>query len=149
MTTATETLTDTSGTSYVYLTGDARPDYQWMALIDHSQGTGRLATNFPPRGWADVTSQDVHERVIATIGEFYRDTYGDRITIHHADAYEMTSRWPKGTWWDVAWHDIWPTLDCDNLADYARLNRSYGRRVGWQGAWAQELLVAERRRWNR
>lgn len=93
----------------------------------------------------DVVEQN--ERVIASVGEWYRAKFGDRITIHHADAYDIT--WPTGTRWDVAWHDIWPTLTVDDLDRHAKLSRRYGRRVGWQGCWGHTLLLREARRWGR
>lgn len=90
----------------------------------------------------DVVESD--ERVARLIGGWYQDQYGDRVTVHHADAY--TIQWPTGTRWDVAWHDIWPTLCEDNLALMGKLHRRYGRRVAWQGSWGKGLLESERRR---
>lgn len=89
----------------------------------------------------DVVEAD--QRVITLVGPSYDDP---RVTVHHADAYEQATRWPAKSHWDVAWHDIWPTLCEDNLPEMARLHRSYGRRVSWQGSWGKELLLAERRR---
>jgi hypothetical protein len=92
----------------------------------------------------NVTHVDVVELdpdVAALVGPSYA---GPRCTIHVADAYEI--KWPAGTKWDVAWHDIWPTLSEDNLPEMAKLARSYGRRVGWQGFWGKELLLDHRRR---
>ena len=84
---------------------------------------------------------EIDERVIRLVGPHYA---GPRVTIHHADAYEQTKNWPAGTRWDVAWHDIWPHLCEDNLAEMARLHRSYGRRVDWQGSWGKKLIEARR-----
>jgi hypothetical protein len=58
-----------------------------------------------------------------------------RVEIHVADAYEM--RWPVGTRWDFAWHDVWDTITSDN--NFARLHRMYGRRVEAQASWGFEL----------
>ena len=94
-----------------------------------------------------VTHVDVVEndpRVAQHVGKWFVDTYGDRVTIHEADAYEI--QWPKGTRWAVAWHDIWPDLCTDNLEEMAKLHRKYGRRVRWQGSWGKELLQSYRRR---
>lgn len=79
--------------------------------------------------------------VIRLVGPAYAS---DRCTIHEADAYEI--KWPPGTRWSVAWFDIWPSLCEDNLPEMARLARSYGRRVDWQGFWGKELILDERRR---
>jgi hypothetical protein len=68
-----------------------------------------------------------------------------RLTIHHGDA--LTYKWPVGTRWTVAWHDIWDTICEDNLPDMNRLHRRFGRRVDWQGSWCRDLIETERRRW--
>ena len=68
-----------------------------------------------------------------------------RVTIYHDDAY--TRQWPVGQKWDVVWHDIWDDLGTDNLATgYARLNRRFGNRARWQGAWGQWFLQSMRAR---
>lgn len=89
---------------------------------------------------------EIDERVINLVGPHYADP---RVTIHHADAYEQAKRWPVGTRWGVAWHDIWPHLCEDNLPEMARLHRSYGRRVDWQGSWGKTLLESHRDRGRR
>ena len=84
---------------------------------------------------------EIDPEVAELVGQHYA---GPRCTIHVADAYEI--KWPKGTRWSYAWHDIWPDLCEDNLPEMARLARSYGRRVDEQGFWGKSLLLAERRR---
>jgi hypothetical protein len=88
----------------------------------------------------DVVERD--PRVVALVGPTYLKD--DRVTIHTADAYAQSACWPSGTRWDIGWSDIWPDLDTDDLKDHARLNRSYGRRCGWHGCWAHDLLVYRR-----
>ena len=56
-----------------------------------------------------------------------------RVTVHHGDAYDMT--WPDGTHWDMAWHDIWPTIDDENLPGMKKLRSRYRKAVDWQGFW--------------
>ena len=75
-------------------------------------------------------------RVIETIGQWYIDTYGDRVTIHHGDAYRFT--FPKGNRWDVVWHDIWPSFKPENLTGMAKLRNRYRSRAVWQGCWGFE-----------
>ena len=82
----------------------------------------------------DVVESD--ERIIDTVGAWYVQEYGDRVTIHHDDA--LTIRWPVGTCWDVVWHDIWPHISTDNLPEMSHLHRRYGKRsTRWQGSWCR------------
>lgn len=60
----------------------------------------------------------------------------DKVTVHIGDAYKM--RWPAYTEWDMAWHDIWPTIDDQNLPGMNRLMRRYRERVRWQGCWQRD-----------
>ena len=89
----------------------------------------------------DVVEAD--ERVIRIIGGEYKRIFGDRITLHHDDA--LTRKWPRGSFWDVVWHDIWPDLAVRNLSEMAKLHRSYGGRSNWQGSWGKELIIRGRR----
>lgn len=76
---------------------------------------------------------EIDPRVVQLVGSQYQDA---RLTIHTADAYDV--KWPVGTCWDVAWHDVWPTICGDNADGMTRLNRRYGNRVNWQGCWVED-----------
>lgn len=92
----------------------------------------------------DVVEMDAD--VILLVGPHYMnmaERLGKTLSIYHHDAYEM--EWPKGSRWDVAWHDIWPDICVDNLPLMAKLNRKYGRRVGWQGCWSQAICQRQQR----
>ena len=67
----------------------------------------------------------------------------DKVTIHPDDAY--TIQWPRGKRWDLAWHDIWPTITDDNLPEMDRLIAKYKHRVGWQGCWQRDGCLAMRK----
>lgn len=89
---------------------------------------------------------ECHPDVIAYVGGYLsRDP---RLVIHEADAMVQARSWPTGARWDVVWHDIWPTISEDNLDGMAFLNRSYGKRAGWQGAWCQAECRRQRRGWD-
>jgi spermidine synthase len=63
-----------------------------------------------------------------------------RATIHHADA--MRHRWPEGTKWDFAWHDIWMEDGAKSLhMAHSELLFSYRRKVAHQGAWQLPRFV--------
>jgi hypothetical protein len=116
----------------------------WQAkrVLINGLGLGMVlgaALTFDHVEHVDVIEKD--ERVIELVGPHYA---GSRVTIHHADAYEQAANWPAGMRWDVAWHDIWAHLREDNLPEMARLHRSYGRRVDWQGSWGKKLTEAHR-----
>ena len=71
---------------------------------------------------------------------------GDRrLEIHHGDAY--TFQFPRGTRWDVAWHDIWDEISTDN--DFTTLHRRYGNRVRWQASWARQAAIEADKRQQR
>lgn len=123
------------------------------------RGTGRvllsgLGLGIVPAvllGSRKVTSIDVveiDEQVIELMcgDAAARDHWVDdrRLHIHHGDAHRY--RWPTGTRWDVAWHDIWDTVSPGNLASMAHLHRRYGHRVRWQGSWEHAECLAMRRR---
>lgn len=97
-------------------------------------------------GCREVDVVEVDADVLALVGPTYlamAEERGVELRLHEVDLYEQT--WPKGTRWDVAWFDIWQHLCTDDLADHARLARSYARRTGWYGCWGHELLLRHRR----
>lgn len=91
----------------------------------------------------EVSSVDVVERdgdVIALVGPYFA---GDsRVTIYHDDCF--LKRWPKGSRWDVVWHDVWESKCTDDLAAHSKLLCAFGRRATWQGAWAHDYLTWRR-----
>jgi hypothetical protein len=100
--------------------------------------------------YGHVTHVDVVEsdkRVIDLIGPHY--TKDPRVNIVHADAYEQSWNWPRGTRWDVAWSDIWPTIGPENIEGMDRLNSVYRRRAGWHGMWCRTECLRMRRYANR
>lgn len=64
---------------------------------------------------------EIDADVIKLVGPTYE---GPRCAIHHADAYEQAKKWPRGSHWSVAWHDIWGDVSTDALPEMARLKRS-------------------------
>jgi hypothetical protein len=87
---------------------------------------------------------EIDERIVKLVGSHYAND--PRVTIHHADAYEQTKRWPSGTRWDVGWSDIWGDISTDDLTTMATMNRSYGRRCTWHECWGYWLLKEQQRR---
>ena len=75
---------------------------------------------------------EIEPDIISLVGRHFTDR---RLTIHHADAF--TIQWPPGKRWDFVWHDIWPSICSDHLAQMRRLRRRYAERTTWQGGWAE------------
>jgi len=68
------------------------------------------------------------------------------LRIVQADA--MT--WKPDQHFDLAWHDIWPTITMLNLPSMRAMRKHYGRAVrGWQGFWGWEQVLYMDRMENR
>lgn len=91
-----------------------------------------------------VVVVEIDADVIRLVGEQLEDRFGARIEIIEEDIW----RWkpPSGSRYSVVWHDIWPNLCVDNLAEMGRLHRRFARRSDWQGSWGRLLLKLEQRR---
>ena len=92
-----------------------------------------------------VTHIDIVENsedVIALVGPSIVDS---RVTIHHADAFDI--RWPRGTKWHSAFHDIWPTICSDNLPEMYRLEKKYKSRVKRQESWLKAQCMQQLEDW--
>lgn len=70
-----------------------------------------------------------------------------RVEIIHADAYEYKPA--KGEVFDFVWHDIWDTIDSDNLPLMNKLTRKYSRRTIRQGVWSRDMARRQKRRESR
>lgn len=142
------TVLRTSGRLQMSDTRDEYRDHSWFIhqahgrVLIHGLGLGCCLKAILAKD--SVTHIDVIEKntgVVEYVGQFY--TADPRVNIVCADAFDYT--WPSGSRWDVVWHDIWPDKCEDDLAEHTRLLRSFGRRAGWQGAWAHEELLRYRR----
>lgn len=80
---------------------------------------------------------EIEQDVIDLVAPLFE---GEPVTFHQGDAYEI--QWPRGTSWDFAWHDIWPTISDDNLDGMRRLHRKYRRKVAWQDSWQYKGCLA-------
>ena len=95
----------------------------------------------------EVTHLTVVEKsaeVVALVAPHYRARWGaERLEIVEADAF--TYRAPRGVRYDMAWHDIWPTLSSDNLPEMRRLHAHYRARATVQESWGHDLCRWARR----
>jgi len=76
--------------------------------------------------------------VLNLVADHYLRMFPGKVDILQGDAYTWPV--PKRSYWDVIWHDIWPSLSLDNLPEMTRLHRRFGRRCNWQGSWGKDLL---------
>ena len=94
-----------------------------------------------------VTVVELEQGVIDLVGPFWKNRYGDKLSIVCADAFAWEP--PRGQRFGVVWCDIWLHLSAGNLSEQARLNRRYARRSQWVGSWAQDvnrLMAREEKR---
>lgn len=101
--------------------------------------------------WMSDTRDEIHDHsgaIIEATGRVLIHGLGIGMVVQaclrKGDAY--TWELPKGSRWDVAWHDIWPSITSGNLEGIARLKRRFGKRVDWQGAWCEETIRHNERR---
>lgn len=158
----TQLLRKTERGGEVIVMSDTRDEIHDLSSLFWSKPQGRILVNGLGLGCAikgllaipEVERIDVVEisrEVIDLVGSQFTDP---RLVIHEGDAF--TYEWPAGTRWDRAWHDVWEELNEDNLSNeesahpgtYAKLNRRYGRRSEWQGAWGQAFLKSQRDRYR-
>jgi hypothetical protein len=92
-----------------------------------------------------VTVLEVDADLLNLVGVHFADR--SRVTLIHADACTWVP--PKGSHWDYAWHDIWNTLDTDNLPLMAKVTRRFGKFCTKQGVWSRSHLYRMRRRESR
>lgn len=89
-----------------------------------------------------LTVIEIDPELIALVGSYYLEKYPTRLTIICADALKYKP--PKGVQYNAVWHDIWPTIDYENLEQMKKLHYKYGHCADWQGSWARE----ECKRWR-
>lgn len=87
---------------------------------------------------------EFEEDVIKLVGPTYLKD--KRVEIIHADAYFYSPA--KGEKFDYVWHDIWDTINGENLPLMAKLTRRYGRRAEKQGVWSRDMIRADARRYG-
>jgi hypothetical protein len=82
-------------------------------------------------GASRVDVVELDPNVVVLSGAQFQDD--PRVTIHQGDAF--TASFPMPPRYDLAWHDIWPTINDLNLPEMATLKARY--RARWTGAWQE------------
>lgn len=81
-----------------------------------------------------VKRVDVVEKstdVIKLVGDHYRQKFGDRFNLIHADVFDYRPRCD----YDVSWFDIWPVIASENLKQMDQLHKKFQSRSGWLRSW--------------
>jgi len=101
-------------------------------VLINGLGLGMVVQAAVVLGASQVDVVESNEDVIELTGHYFDDTV---VNIWHDDAMDI--QWPKDYCdrWDVAWHDIWPTISDDNVPQMQTLKKRYRGLVGWQGCW--------------
>jgi hypothetical protein len=94
-----------------------------------------------------ITVVEKYAEVISIVSKYFPS-----ITCIHADIHTWTP--PKGSKWNVIYHDIWPEICTDSLPEIYALERRFRKYLDkadsnrWQGSWQKERLQRlERRGW--
>lgn len=98
-----------------------------------------------------VTVVELNTDVIQLVGRHYQQMAADlgkSFEVVCGDAMDPSALFSPGSYWDIAWHDVWADLCTDNLDEMSAMARRYVRRVGWQGFWGRDLLRQQRRQEN-
>jgi hypothetical protein len=82
-------------------------------------------------GASQVDVIELDADVVVLSGAQFADD--PRVTIHQGDAFTATL---PSSRWDVAWHDIWPTINDLNLPEMQALRARYPAR--WSGCWQED-----------
>ena len=107
-------------------------------------GLGMVANAIAAKPEVDsITVVELNADVIGLV----EPTLHPKVSVVHGDAFAFVP--PKDVRYGAVWHDIWPDLCTDNLAEMTRLKRRFARRADWQGCWGEELLRARKRREDR
>ena len=96
-----------------------------------------------------ITVVEKYQDVIDLVGPALKAKFGDRLEIICADIFDWKP--PKGSKWNVIYHDIWPTICTDNLVSMVKLHRKYGRYLDrddpkrWMDSWMRSDLLRLKR----
>lgn len=96
-------------------------------------GLGMAVKAALAHGASRVDVVELDANVVVMCGEQF--AHDPRVSIQVGDAFAAS--FSKGTRWDLAWHDIWPTINDENLAGMKQLRARYKSRASWQGCWQE------------
>lgn len=114
-------------------------DIPHMRVLINGLGLGMIARAASLLGAEHVDVVELNPYVADLVGSHLPAN----VTVHVGDAFDM--QWPRGTRWDIAWHDIWPEISDENLTQMDLLTKKYAHRVGWQDCWQKQGCLKMKR----
>ncbi len=84
---------------------------------------------------------EISEDVINLVAPHYEEKYGNKVNIIQGDA--LTIDIPKGSRWNIVWHDIWTNISADNWETMKTLHRRFANRCDWQDSWQRQRVKYE------
>lgn len=90
---------------------------------------------------------ELEQDVIDLVAPTLQERHGSRLRVIQGDVLQLKPT-SQETGYNVIWHDIWPTLNFDNLPEMTMLHRRWVRRTAWQGSWGREWLRYMKRRYG-
>lgn len=75
--------------------------------------------------------------VISLTGPYWKEVFGDKLTIIEADIFQ----WKPTEVFDYGWFDIWDDLCTDNLAEFDKLLSSYGEFIRHESNFWGERVI--------
>ncbi len=119
---------------------------QASRVLIHGLGLGIVPRMLAAYGVDYIDVVELEEDVIEMVGPYVTEEVegmGCRLFIHHGDA--LTYKFPRGTRWDIVWHDIWPDISDLNIPQMTKLKRRYANVCRWQGCWSEDEARKMRR----
>jgi len=80
-----------------------------------------------------VTVIEISKEIISLVWDHYIEEFGGKIEVINADIFSW--RPDKGSFYDVAYYDIWNNICSKNLEEMKRLHRKFARKTGYQESW--------------
>lgn len=80
-----------------------------------------------------ITVIENSQDVINLVSPYFSD---ERLKIINCDA--MLYKPDKNEFFDYVYHDIWPSIDPENIESMKKLHRKYGKKCGNQSSWCRD-----------
>lgn len=114
------------------------------SVLINGLGLGMCVKKILESNIEKITVIEKSKTVIDLVSPYLQD---NRIIIINEDALTYTP--PKGEKYCAVWHDIWPTIDEENIPEMKKLHYKYRYKTKWQDSWARHKCESQRRKSKR